>query len=42
VTLFVDDLELNCEAARDLGIHAVHFKTTEQALAEIEAALSPR
>jgi HAD superfamily hydrolase (TIGR01509 family) len=41
-TVFIDDLELNCEAARNLGMHAVHFQTTEQALDEIEAALSRR
>lgn len=38
-SLFVDDNELNVEAARDLGIHAVHFETTEQAIADIRAAL---
>ncbi len=38
--LLVDDIELNCEAARELGISAVWFRTTEQAIAEIEAALS--
>ncbi len=37
--VFVDDIELNCEAARDLGMAAVTFETTEQATAEIEAAL---
>jgi epoxide hydrolase-like predicted phosphatase len=37
--LFVDDLEINCDAARAMGITAVHFKTNEQAIAELEAAL---
>jgi len=37
--LFIDDIEVNCTAARDLGIHAIWFKTTEQAIAEIEATL---
>jgi putative hydrolase of the HAD superfamily len=37
--LFIDDLELNCNAARELGINAVQFRSTEQALGEIEAAL---
>ena len=37
--LFVDDLEHNCEAARALGMAAVRFETTEQAIAEMEAAL---
>jgi epoxide hydrolase-like predicted phosphatase len=38
--LFIDDIEVNCTAARDLGIHVIWFKTTEQAIAEIEAALA--
>jgi epoxide hydrolase-like predicted phosphatase len=38
--LLVDDIELNCEAARELGIDAVWFRSTEQAIEEIEAALS--
>jgi putative hydrolase of the HAD superfamily len=38
--LFVDDIEVNCTAARELGIHAVWFRDTEQAIAEIEAALA--
>jgi epoxide hydrolase-like predicted phosphatase len=37
--LMVDDIELNCDAARKLGIHAVQFRSNEQAIAEIEAAL---
>jgi putative hydrolase of the HAD superfamily len=38
--LFVDDVELNCNAARDLGIEAVWFQSTEQAIAEVERALA--
>jgi len=38
--LFVDDVEVNCEAARKLGMLAVHFRDNEQAIGEIEAALS--
>jgi putative hydrolase of the HAD superfamily len=38
--LFVDDLELNCTAARDLGMAAVWFRDTEQAIVEIDAALA--
>jgi putative hydrolase of the HAD superfamily len=38
-TLFLDDLEVNCEAARALGMTAVHFRSTEQAISDIEAAL---
>jgi epoxide hydrolase-like predicted phosphatase len=37
--VFVDDIDLNCAAARDLGMTAVLFETTEQARAEVEAAL---
>ncbi len=38
-TLFVDDNELNCTAARGLGLSAVWFQSTEQAITEIERAL---
>ena len=38
--VFVDDLELNCEAARALGMRAVRFVDAEQAVPEIEAALA--
>jgi putative hydrolase of the HAD superfamily len=38
--LLVDDVEINCTAARNLGLGAVWFKDTEQAIGEIEAALS--
>ncbi|MDQ3728854.1 MAG: HAD family phosphatase [Actinomycetota bacterium] len=38
--LFVDDIEVNCVAARELGIHAVRFESNEQALAGIREALS--
>lgn len=37
--VFVDDLEINCEGARRLGMRAVRFQDTEQAIAEVEAAL---
>jgi epoxide hydrolase-like predicted phosphatase len=37
--LFVDDVAVNVEAARDLGMAAVHFQANEQAIGEIEAAL---
>jgi putative hydrolase of the HAD superfamily len=33
--LFVDDVELNCEGARALGIEAVHFRENGQAIPEI-------
>jgi len=38
--VFVDDVEINCQAARELGIQAIHFRTTDQAIQEIEAALA--
>jgi putative hydrolase of the HAD superfamily len=40
--LFVDDNELNIAAARELGLHAVHFRSNEQAIPEIRAALGLR
>jgi putative hydrolase of the HAD superfamily len=38
--LFVDDVEVNVEAARALGMRAIHFETNEQAIPEIEAELA--
>lgn len=38
--LFLDDLEVNCEAARSLGMVAVRFEDPDQAARDIEAALS--
>lgn len=38
--LLVDDIEVNCHAARELGLQAVWFRGTEQAIAEIEQALA--
>jgi epoxide hydrolase-like predicted phosphatase len=38
--VFVDDLDVNCEAARALGMAAVRFETAGQAVPEIESALS--
>jgi putative hydrolase of the HAD superfamily len=37
--LFVDDVEVNVDAARTLGMEAVHFRDNEQAIPEIEAML---
>jgi putative hydrolase of the HAD superfamily len=39
--VFVDDLEANCDTARDLGMAAVRFESAEQAIPEIEQAISP-
>jgi putative hydrolase of the HAD superfamily len=38
--LFVDDVEHNVVAARELGMGAVHFRSNDQAIPEIEAALT--
>jgi putative hydrolase of the HAD superfamily len=38
--LLIDDVELNCEAARALGLDAVWFQTTGQAIRETESLLS--
>ncbi|HKG38531.1 MAG TPA: HAD family phosphatase [Conexibacter sp.] len=38
-TLFVDDMEVNCEAARALGMQAVWFRSNAQAIGEIEQTL---
>jgi putative hydrolase of the HAD superfamily len=38
--LFVDDNELNVEAARELGMTAVHFQSNEEAIPEIRTALA--
>jgi putative hydrolase of the HAD superfamily len=37
--LFVDDVEVNVDAARELGLATVHFRDNAQAIGEIEAAL---
>jgi putative hydrolase of the HAD superfamily len=37
--LFVDDIEDNCEGARALGMTAVRFLDTDQAIADLDAAL---
>jgi putative hydrolase of the HAD superfamily len=37
--LFVDDVEVNVDAARNLGMRVVHFQSNDQAIPEIRAAL---
>lgn len=37
--LFVDDIEVNCDAAREIGMSVVHFQDNGQATAAIEAGL---
>jgi putative hydrolase of the HAD superfamily len=39
VALLIDDIEANCDGARAVGIEAVWFESTEQAIADVEAAL---
>ena len=34
---FVDDVEVNVTAAREAGMHGIHFRDTAQATAELEA-----
>ena len=38
-TLFIDDVELNCQGARELGMEAIHFRATDQAIEAVEAVL---
>jgi epoxide hydrolase-like predicted phosphatase len=37
--LFVDDVEVNCDAARELGMAAVQFVDNEQTIAEVRSLL---
>ncbi|HEY3772535.1 MAG TPA: HAD family phosphatase [Solirubrobacteraceae bacterium] len=37
--VFIDDLQINCDAAAALGMRAVWFQQTAQAIADVEAAL---
>jgi putative hydrolase of the HAD superfamily len=37
--LFLDDSQKSVAAARALGIHAIHFRETEQAIADVQACL---
>jgi putative hydrolase of the HAD superfamily len=37
--VFIDDVDVNCDTARSLGMAAVQFHSTEQAIAEVEALL---
>lgn len=38
--LFVDDVDVNCAAARELGMSAVHYQHNDQAIPEIREVLS--
>jgi putative hydrolase of the HAD superfamily len=37
--LFIDDVDVNCAAARELGMSAVHYQHNEQAIPEIRGVL---
>jgi putative hydrolase of the HAD superfamily len=37
--IFIDDVEIHCDAARELGISAVHYREPDQAIGEIREAL---
>jgi epoxide hydrolase-like predicted phosphatase len=37
--VFVDDVDVNCDAARELGMHAVRFHDAEQAICDVEEIL---
>jgi putative hydrolase of the HAD superfamily len=39
---FVDDLEVNVDAAREAGMHGIVFRTTAQAIAELGSLLTER
>ena len=38
--LFIDDIAINCDAARALGMSAIVFESAEQTIEQIEAALA--
>jgi epoxide hydrolase-like predicted phosphatase len=38
--VFIDDLEVNCDAAREHGITPIRFETTAQVIRELDAALA--
>jgi len=38
--VFIDDADVNCEAAASLGMTAVHYRDNAQAIAEIRAAVA--
>lgn len=37
--VFVDDLSRNIEAARKLGMHAIHFQKRDEVIAELQKLL---
>jgi epoxide hydrolase-like predicted phosphatase len=41
-TVFLDNVEQHVDGARDVGMHAVHYRDNAQAIAEIEQLLTTR
>jgi putative hydrolase of the HAD superfamily len=37
--LFIDDTDVNCDTARELGMSAIHYRDNDQAIGEIRGAL---
>jgi putative hydrolase of the HAD superfamily len=37
--LFVDDTDVNCDAARELGMSSVHYRDNDQAIGDVRSAL---
>jgi putative hydrolase of the HAD superfamily len=37
--LFIDDIDVNCDTARELGMSAVHYEYNDQAIPEVRGAL---
>ena len=37
--IFIDDMQINIDAANELGLHGVHFRETAQARSEVHALL---
>lgn len=38
-TVFIDDVDVNCDGARRVGMTAIRFRSTDQAIEDLEAAL---
>jgi putative hydrolase of the HAD superfamily len=38
--VFLDDLDLNVDAARAAGMHGIHFLDTEQAIRELDSVVA--
>lgn len=38
--LFIDDIEINCRSAEELGLRTVHYRESDQAIAEIRRAVA--